>query len=192
MTKHVDPRLEQTRNISLDAALEIFQEKGILALTHGAISANTGISRSTLYRHWPKVRDLHKDTIKRASTPIEIAQKTNGPLRTDLLWLLGILTDALNDTPWGKIAPQIIALSSTDDEVHGVITGFMKDRLQNVNSIFDAAIERGEISSDAPIENLKEMAVSVPYFRKLIAGLPLDQDWLESHVDTLCEIAKNT
>lgn len=189
MTKLVDPRLEHTRRNALDAALSIFQEDGILAVTHSTVGAKTGISRSTLYRHWPKVGDLHKDAIMRAASPPFIAPRTNGPLEADLLWVLGILMAALNETAWGKIAPQVIALASTDDEVGEVINGFMGDRLKYVQSVFEAAAERGELVPDAPIENLCEMAISVPYFRKFISGLSLDQDWLEGHVDTLCRIA---
>ena len=59
-----------------------------------------------------------------------------------------------------------------------------------VASIFEAAEARGELSPDAPVRDLAEMAIAVPYFRKFIAGLPLDQDWLDAHVDFLCRRAE--
>jgi hypothetical protein len=36
---------------------------------------------------------------------------------------------------------------------------------------------------------LVEMAIAIPYFRKLVAGLPLDHEWLEVHVDLICSLA---
>jgi len=190
MTKPEDPRLIATRNIVLDAALIILQEEGVLSVTHASISAKTGISRSTLYRHWPKLDQLRNDAFKLASRPPGISPKTNGPLRADLTWLLGILMAALNETPWGQIAPQVIAAAATDQQARSVINDFMKERTASVEAIFAAAEARGELPPGAPVRYLVEMAVAVPYFRKLIAGLPLDHDWLDAHVELICRLAK--
>ena len=183
-----------TRNIVLDAALIILQEEGVLSVTHAAISAKTGIARSTLYRHWPKLDELRNDAFKRASRPPHISPntplKTNGPLRADLTWLLGILMTALNETPWGQIAPQLVAAAATDEQAHSVINDFMKERIASVEAVFAAAQSRGELPPGTPIRDLVEMAIAVPYFRKLIAGLPLDHEWLDTHVELICCLAE--
>ncbi len=190
MNEQEDPRRIATRNVALDAALEILQDEGVLRITHGSISAKTGISRSTLYRHWPKLEQLRNDAFKRAATPPVISPKTNGPLRADLTWMLGILMAALNETPWGQIAPQVIAAAATDQEARTVINDFMKERIAGVEAVFAAAEARGELLPDAPRRLLVETAIAVPYFRKLIAGLPLDHEWLDSHVDLICRFAE--
>lgn len=190
MKKTEDPRLAATRHLALDTALDILQEEGVLAVTHASVSKATGISRSTLYRHWPVIDRLRNDTFKLAATPPEIAPKTHGPLRADLTWMLGILMTALNETPWGQIAPQVIAAAATDQEACIVINDLMKERIASVEAVFAAADARGELLPDAPVDNLVEMAIAVPYFRKLIAGLPLNHEWLDSHVDLLCRLAE--
>lgn len=189
MTKHEDPRLTATRALALDAAMAILQEKGVLAVTHASISARTGISRSTLYRHWPKLEDLRNNAFRRAATSPAFAPRTNGPLRTDLTWILGNLLTALNETPWGQIAPQVIAAAATDRQARKVINNFMKDRYKNVGDVFSAAQTRGELNPDMPVEHMIEMAIAVPYFRKFVAGLPLDHEWLDTHVDLICHMA---
>ena len=190
MSKSEDPRLTATRTVVLDAALEILQNEGVLAVTHGSISAKTGIARSTLYRHWPKLDQLRNDAFKRAATPPSIAPKTNGPLRADLSWLLGILMAALNETPWGQIAPQVISAAATDQEARSVINDFMSERIATVEAVFAAAEARGELRQGVPVRQLVEIAIAVPYFRKLIAGLPLNHEWLDSHVDRVCRLAE--
>ncbi|MDB4223407.1 TetR/AcrR family transcriptional regulator [Granulosicoccus sp.] len=190
MKKPEDPRLAATRNIALDAALDILLEAGVLAVTYASVSKATGISRSTLYRHWPEIAQLRNNTFGRAATPSDIAPKTNGPLRADLTWILGILMDALNETPWGQVAPQVIAAAATDNEARTLINDFMKERISYVESVFAAAEARGELSPDAPVRDLVEMFIAVPYFRKFIAGLPLDQQWRNSHVELICRMAE--
>lgn len=190
MSRPEDPRLIATRDAALDAALQILQTDGVLAVTHASVGRMTGISRSTLYRHWPQINKLRNDAFKRAARPSKVPTSTNGPLRADLTWLLGLLMSALNETAWGPIAPQVIAAAATDQEARAVINDFMKERMTYVEAVFDAAKARGELSSDTHVHNLVEMAIAVPYFRKLIAGLPLDQEWLETHVDLICQMAE--
>lgn len=189
MNRDTDPRISATRGLALSTALDMLKKEGVLAITYVSLSKTTGISRSTLYRHWPTIEQLRNDTFKLAATPPEIAPRTNGPLRKDLLWLLGILMSALNNTSWSNVVPQIIASAATDKETKTVINTFMKERRSDVRNVFIAAEKRGELMPDAPIEDLVNMAIAVPYFRKYIAGLPLNPEWLESHVDTLCSMA---
>lgn len=190
MMKSEDPRLAVTRSHAIDSALEILMNEGLLAVTHGAVSKATGISRSTLYRHWPDVADLRNATFKKATRPPgKTPSQTNGPLRADLTWLLNFLVIALNDTPWGQVAPQIVASAATDTDARDVLTGFIGERLIRVEEVFQAAVDRKEIPASAPISDLAVMAVSAPYFRKLIAGLDIDETWLASHVSLLCTLA---
>ena len=116
MKKAQDPRLDATRTQALDAALTLLQKEGALAVTHAAISAHTGISRSTLYRHWPKLDALRNAAFGRAATGPKDEHPTDGPLKADLTWMIGRLVTALNETPWGKIAPQVIAAAATDKQ----------------------------------------------------------------------------
>lgn len=189
MTGYEDPRLTATRNHAIDSAVEILLRDGVLAVTHGSVSKATGISRSTLYRHWPDVAQLRSNAFKRAAIRPNIETRTDGPLRADLTATISALVSALNDTPWGKIAPQVIAAAAADAEVQKVINDLMQERMEWVESIFSAAVARGEVQLDAPIRDLVEMTIAAPYFRKFIAGLPLSQDWLVSHVDFICRMA---
>ena len=159
-------------------------------MTHASVSVKIGISRSTLYRHWPDVSEMRKDVFKRATIPPKMTPPTDGPLRTDLIWLLGILVNALNETPWGHISPQVISAAANNDGARDVITQFMKERRATVRAVFATADARGELAPAAAVEYLIQMAILVPYFRKLIAGLPIDHDWLDTHVHHICRLAQ--
>lgn len=192
MDRSTDPRLDATRSNALQAALELLQAKGLLAVTHAEISSATGISRSTLYRHWPKLEDLRNAAIARAATGPTNQPRTNGPLRTDLTWILGHLMTALTETPWGRIAPQVISVAATEKQTRDLLSKWIADRSKDVRSVFDAAMARGEIGEGAPVAQMVEFAIAVPYFRKLVAGLQLDHEWLDKHVEMICRMATNT
>lgn len=189
MSKLVDPRLDATRSLSLDAALALLQEKGVPAVTHAAISQRTGISRSTLYRHWPKLEDLRNAAVAHVAKADRDARPIDGPLRTDLVWIIGHLMKVLNETAWGTVAAQVIGMAATEDQTRKLLRAWMDDRSADVAAVFKAAETRGELRPDAPVEQLVEMAISIPYFRKLVSGQPLDQEWLERHVGVICTLA---
>jgi len=188
MERLPDPRLDATRSQALDAALTLLQEEGALAVTHAAISARTGISRSTLYRHWPKLCALRNAAFSRAATGPKDKPRTDGPLKTDLTWMIGRLVTALNETPWGRISPQVIAAAATDQQSRDLMNRWIEDRKGDVESVFTAARARGELSESTPVEHLVEIAIGVPYFRKLVAGLQLTPEWLEAHIDMICSM----
>ena len=189
MDRSKDPRLDVTRSHALDAALTLLQKEGVLAVTHASVSTQTGISRSTLYRHWPKLDALRNAAFARAATSPKSTPRTNGPLKADLAWMLERLMTALNETPWGKIAPQVIALAATDQQTRDLMNKWIEDRSRDVESVLVAAEARGELRENAPIQQMVEMAIAVPYFRKLVAGMELDQEWLATHVDLICSLA---
>lgn len=189
MKKQEDPRLAATRMAAMDTALSILKEDGVLAVTHSAICEKTGISRSTLYRHWPKVEELRNAVFIHAATGPQYAPKTEGPLRADLTWLLGLMMIALNEADWGKVVPQIIAVAAIDEQAQSLINNWMKDRSENFAEVFNSAKARGELNENAPIAQLIEIGIAVPYFRKFIAGLPLDEKWLDQHVELISCLA---
>lgn len=192
VNKSQDPRLIVTRTNALDVALGILIEDGVLAVTHASVGKKSGISRSTLYRHWPDLAELRNALFLHAASGPEYEPKTNGPLRKDLKWILGKLSMALSESDWGQVAPQMMGVAATDAHVRDSLNAFMHHRMADVNSIFQAASDRGELAEDAPIDQMIEMLIALPYFRKFIAGLPLDKNWQKDQIDLICHLATNS
>ena len=56
----IDPRVERTRRVVLDATIELIVEGGFTAVTIEAVAARSGVAKSTIYRHWPgRVELMH-------------------------------------------------------------------------------------------------------------------------------------
>ncbi|HET6503249.1 MAG TPA: helix-turn-helix domain-containing protein [Amycolatopsis sp.] len=53
-----DPRLDRSRTAILDAAAALLSEGGIRRVTIEAVTARSGVARSTLYRHFPNSGEL--------------------------------------------------------------------------------------------------------------------------------------
>lgn len=62
----LDPRVQRTRSLILQAFSELLAEKGFRALTVQAIAQRAGINRATFYAHFPDKYALLQYSIQRA------------------------------------------------------------------------------------------------------------------------------
>jgi AcrR family transcriptional regulator len=59
-----DRRVRRTQRQILDATVELMKTRGVEGLTMDAVAEAADVSRSTLYRHWPHLRDLLADSVQ--------------------------------------------------------------------------------------------------------------------------------
>lgn len=186
MFEKQDPRIAVTRHKALLSAIELIKEKGIREVTYQSVSARTGISRSTLYRHWPNINSLLLEAFETVAAPPSSNFLSLGSLKADVEHLIMGLIYALDNTDWGFVAPQLIAAAAIDLDMKKLLQEFVSQRLKNSEPIVAAAIQSGELDHNTNPRDFLILAVSPVFYRKLMAGLPLDTDWVKGHVESLC------
>lgn len=108
-------RSVDAHNRVLDAALELFVERGIESTTMDALAATSGVSKATIYKHWPEGKEplLMELLLLVSGAAAEVEERYTGDLYADLV---RVLTDKpRNDRPEDKnrLMPQMIAYSAT-------------------------------------------------------------------------------
>jgi AcrR family transcriptional regulator len=84
------PRSAQAHADVLDAAQTLFAERGIDATSMDAIAAASGVSKATIYKHWPDKNALCLEVVTRLHGRAEtLPEVDTGDLRQDLLIVLG-------------------------------------------------------------------------------------------------------
>jgi AcrR family transcriptional regulator len=86
----VRPRSVQAHDRVLDAALGLFAERGLDATSMDAITEASGVSKATIYKHWPDKDALCLEVMARLhgpeARPLDV---DSGDLRSDLIGVLG-------------------------------------------------------------------------------------------------------
>ena len=59
----------RTRALVQDAVRDLFEREGAGALTHQRVAERAGVSRATVYRHWPQPVDLVVEALGVADQP---------------------------------------------------------------------------------------------------------------------------
>ena len=188
MTREVaqtrDKRVERSRSAVLTETYRQLSQGGISGVSIDAISRQSGVSKTTIYRHWPSRSALLLDACASFGKPAKIPD--TGSLRGDLLTLLTSLAEALDGTTWSKAYPSILDAAERDLEIAAVQSqlhlGFMAP--------FEAVIERAKADGDPslcgrPTGDIVAGLVGPLFFCRWFAREGLNARFVKAIVDTV-------
>ena len=111
----VDPRWVRSRTRLLDAAAELLAEGGIDAVTIDAVTKQSKVARTTLYRHFGCSSDLLAATLERLLPPITLPPST-GSLRDRLVELVCRQATLYEEAPLHLTTLAWLAIRSNTDD----------------------------------------------------------------------------
>ncbi|MGY1619417.1 TetR/AcrR family transcriptional regulator [Geodermatophilus sp. SYSU D00691] len=164
------------------AALEVLSETGYRRLTMDEVAMVAGVSKATIYRRWPSKVDLLVDVVDAASDDTLVRVDT-GTLRTDLVALLGALTEILTGPGGGASR----ALLGVLDEEPLLAEAYRRGPLARwalaFTDAFERAVARGEVPPGAGATLAAEAGPAIVVQRWIVGGLPLSEDLAADVVD---------
>jgi AcrR family transcriptional regulator len=132
-----NPRVQRTRNRILAAARELLAESGPAGLTYSVLAERAGVTRQTLYRHWPARAGLLVDLIldgPAAGYP----QAGTDPAAVAAGWLAS-LRDAMRDQARRAAVLAVTAQADTDPDSAQALARLTQDRLAALNDLLRPA-----------------------------------------------------
>ncbi|MDT4994777.1 MAG: hypothetical protein QOH97_4669 [Actinoplanes sp.] len=178
------PRSEAARRAILDAAATLLLTHGLAAVTMDAVAERAGVSKATIYRWWPTKETLALDALYIEWATAQPRTRDTGTLRGDLLALLRPWTRRVGSRPYARIIAALITQAHTDpafaSQYH---QGFVEPRRDQVRTIFQRAVERGEIPPNTNIEVAIDLLYGPLYHRLLHGHAPLNDRFTTNVID---------
>ncbi|OPC79634.1 TetR family transcriptional regulator [Embleya scabrispora] len=137
---------DDTTTVVLTAALELLLTEGAVALTPQRLHAVTGVSRSTVYRHWPTPRDFLEALIAVAPLP---PRTSSGDLARDLHTEVDLLCNRLRDKPVGGFLQALVAAASADPSTADLRRRYVGDLLAPFHDTLRTAGVKASAREDA-------------------------------------------
>ena len=107
----------QAHNKVLEAALELFAERGIEGASVDAIAATSGVSKATIYKHW---HDKDSLALEALSNLLGLTEKApvfdSGDLRADLIDALNYQPPEPDPEKKNRIMPHLMAYAARNRE----------------------------------------------------------------------------
>jgi AcrR family transcriptional regulator len=164
-----DPRVAANRAAVQRAALQVLSSDGAGGLTVDRLAVMSGVSRSTIYRHWPDMRTLA------AAAFAEIMHTSGEPSREPkddpsraLLDYLRDYAGRLNDPTYATVLVTIIEWSWRDPQFARAQADTFDDTRSRARTILLAGRSSGAFTSALTIEEAVEAVVTPFLYRRLV------------------------
>jgi AcrR family transcriptional regulator len=173
-----DKRVERSREKVLTETYRQLARSGIGGLSIDEVSRASGVSKTTIYRHWPSRSALLIDACSRLSGAPEAPD--SGNLKDDLRALLSYLADQLETANWSSVYPSVLDAAERDSEISVMQQSLHQNFMAPFVTVLARAADRGEIAPDRPHHELIAMLVGPLFFRRWFSKEGIDGTFIES------------
>lgn len=145
-----NPRTTRVRQVILDAAADLLIHRGAGEVTASRIARETGVARTTIYRHWPDQAHLLLDTIDSLVAPHTPTTVTDD-VEADLVTALSNLRARMARHPFRQIFAALLTHANVDLSFVAAQQRFVNGVLQPIHEILTVAIDRGDLPATVDI-----------------------------------------
>lgn len=175
------PRSEAARTKIVEAAQALIADVGVAGFTVDAVAANSGVAKTTIYRHFPSGDDLLIHAIDCMVEPF--ATPNTGSVRDDLIAIFEDVRIAIETPLMFETMMGVMMRSLVDPEF-----ARLKDEMEHVRklpirTVLELGQARGEVRVDVPIDTLIELVEGPIVARKILTGGPMAAEELPLIVD---------
>jgi AcrR family transcriptional regulator len=161
-----DKRVERTEANVLGVVRRLLRSEGPGAVTFGRVSRESGVSRTTLYRHWPGPSELLADAWSRVAPPNQVDETSD--LETDLVKLFLAIRDVIESPTMRRSLPTLLATAQQDPVIAKLHAQFVAERRAPIVARLDAAKQSGELVPEVDPDLLVDLLSGPLFYRQLL------------------------
>jgi AcrR family transcriptional regulator len=166
------PRSVRARDSVLNATRELLDEGGLPAASVDAISARSGVSKATIYKHWPSRTAIAAEafgTQMAAEIPLADMGTTEGDLREQVRRV----SDSYAG-PHGRVFAQLLSACVADPAAAPYFREFfLEGRRATIAELWQRGLDRHEVNPEISAGTATDLLFGPLIFRLLTNHAPL-------------------
>jgi AcrR family transcriptional regulator len=168
-------RSARVHEATLCATRELLDEGGLPAATVDAIAARSGVSKATIYKHWPSRSAVAAEAFGRQMAEA-LPLPDTGSVRGDLGEELRRVSDFYSSHA-GVVFAQLLAACVIDSGTAIYFREFfLAGRREAIAELWDRGVERGEVNIDVDVETATDLLFGPLIFRLMSGHKALSDD----------------
>ena len=180
MADATDKRVQRSKEAVLASTHALLSEGGIGGVSMDEVSRRSGVSKTTIYRHWPSRSALLLAACATMSSPPEVPD--TGSLKGDLEALASDLAEQLRSAKWPAILPSIIDAAERDPELAILHAGLHAALMVPFLAIAERARTRGDAPASVTSAELTASVVGPLFYRRWFSKEPIGSDFVAGAV----------
>lgn len=180
LVKIADKRVERSKAAVLAETYRQLKQSGISGISIDEVSRASGVSKTTIYRHWTSRSALLIDACSKlggASPPPDM-----GTLGADLYALTKTLAEQLQTATWATVYPSIVDAAERDPEIAALRAGLHEAFMAPFHAVIERARGRGEVRSAKPATDVIAAVVGPLFYRRWFSNEEIDDRFTEAIV----------
>lgn len=175
LKRDLDPRVERSRSVILEASLQELGEVGYGAFTIESVAARAGVGKSTIYRHWPDKLALIADAFRtfHEERGPDIA---SGTPHERIERLLRHVAEIVAGSTFSKCIPALIDAAERDRDLRRFHHRFQREARRPLVALIAEGVARGDFHGDTDSELAAVALLGVIFYRRVMSGEPLDPE----------------
>jgi AcrR family transcriptional regulator len=159
-------------------------EGGLAATTIDAIRDRSGVSKTTIYKHWPNRLCVAVDAFAERLV-MDASLPDTGTARGDFLEQIRRVS-AFYASPVGSVFAQLLANASQDPVASDWLqTRFLDSRQRGIRELWDRAVSRGDVRKDIDPDLAMDLVFGPVMWRLVSGRRPLAEDDADALVNAL-------
>ncbi|HEX4279777.1 MAG TPA: TetR/AcrR family transcriptional regulator [Solirubrobacteraceae bacterium] len=168
-----DPRIERSRMVILEAAVEELAAEGYGGVTIESVAARAGVGKSTIYRHWRDKLDLIADAFETFHEQM-VPDLSDRSAREAVELLIGHVAEVVVDSTFSRCIPALIEGAERDSRVREFHHRYSVERRQALVDLIARGVNDGEFRAGLDPELATVALLGVLFYRRLMTGEPFD------------------
>ena len=178
-----DKRVERSKAAVLAETYRQLTQSGISGVSIDEVSRVSGVSKTTIYRHWPSRSALLIDACSRLGTAYPPPE--TGTLRGDLKALVTSLAQQLEGANWATVYPSIIDASERDPEIARMQSMLHEGFMAPFGTVIERAKARGELPPNRPVSDLIAAIVGPLFYRRWFSKEEISNRFIDGVIDSV-------
>lgn len=174
-------RVERSKTAVLEETYRQLTRDGLSGVSIDDIARESGVAKTTIYRHWPTRSALLIDACSRMGAAQQAPDL--GRLRDDLQILTRNVAEQLRTAAWTSVLPSIIDAAERDGEIAKMQAAMHQNNLAPFAVVVERAKARGDIPADASAANLIAMVLGPLFYRRWFSKEELEEIFVEAVID---------
>ena len=182
-----DKRVERSKAAVLAETYRQLTQSGISGVSIDDVARNSGVAKTTIYRHWPSRSALLIDACSRMGRAQAVPDE--GDLQHDLQALTATVAEQLRTAAWPSVLPSIIDAAQRDPDIAAMYSAMHEGNMAPFHAIVKRAKERGEIPADSHAADVIAAALGPLFYRRWFSNEAIDDRFIDAVVNSAVEVA---
>jgi tRNA-Thr(GGU) m(6)t(6)A37 methyltransferase TsaA len=180
----LDPRVERSRQVIRQAAVEELGDKGYGAFTIESVAARAGVSKSTIYRHWPDKLALITDSFEIFHEQ-SVPATDDDPPRLRVTRLVRHVAEIIADSIFSRCIPALVEGAERDQRLREFHHHYNTTRRHELTAAITDGVANGSFPAHLDPELAALQLLGPIFYHRLLDGDPFPPDQVDNLINAV-------